>query len=257
MEYLTKKFLKRHLYVKNQQIGYYISPLLKNFKFNHAFFTKLSSEFDLEQLSKCFNEVKINYFNNQIHSNFVILGSKSNLNKKIKADGILSDKSNQNIWIYSADCMPIFLADKENRLISALHCGRLGLEKKIINNVINMMDKNGSDKKNIVVAIGPSISRQNYLVDENCFINFFKNANTDLPFDYKEQLEKNNSKNLTNKLNLDLRKYAYKQLIDNKILPENIDISDLCTYELKDEFYSWRREKINKRNWNFISSKYN
>ena len=152
--------------------------------------------------------------------------------------------------------MPIFLADKQNRLISALHCGRLGLEKKIINKAINMMNKIGSNKKNILVAIGPSISRQNYLVDKNCFINFFKNTNTNL-FINKDHLERNNSKLFSNKLNLDLRKYAYQQLIDNKILPENIDISDLCTYELKDEFYSWRREKINKRNWNFISTKSN
>ena len=54
---------------------------------------------------------------------------------------------------------------------------------------------------------------------------------------------------------LDLKKTAYRQLLNENIPNENIDISNLCTYKLKNEFNSWRRSKTISRQWNFICSK--
>ena len=50
----------------------------------------------------------------------------------VEADGMVSDRHNQNLWIYTADCMPILFADKRKRLVAAIHCGRKGLANKII-----------------------------------------------------------------------------------------------------------------------------
>ena len=57
-------------------------------------------------------------------------GSHSQEGNKVDADGLVSDKCNQNLWVYTADCMPIFFADIVTRNVAALHCGRKGLEKK-------------------------------------------------------------------------------------------------------------------------------
>jgi len=54
---------------------------------------------------------------------------------------------------------------------------------------------------------------------------------------------------------LDLKKSAYRQLLNENIPNTNIDISNLCTYKLKNEFNSWRRSKTTSRQWNFICSK--
>ena len=51
---------------------------------------------------------------------------------------------------------------------------------------------------------------------------------------------------------LDLKRSAYTQLINENIPSKNIDISNLCTYKLKNEFNSWRRSKTISRQWNFI-----
>ena len=65
--------------------------------------------------------------------------------------------------------MPILFADKSKRFVAAIHCGRRGLEKKIIKNLIEILEKKGSSRNDLLVAIGPSISKDHYLVDKNTF----------------------------------------------------------------------------------------
>ena len=147
---------------------------------------------------------------------------------------------------------------KKKRYVGAIHCGRKGLEKKIIKNFINIFQKKGCSKEDILVAIGPSISKKNYLLDYKTLNNFYKQV----PFKGAKTPPKNASVFLNfNKLvkfkNQDLipfniKKSAYIQLLDEDIPNLNIDISSLCTYESSDEFYSWRRSKTYSRQWNFI-----
>ena len=90
------------------------------------------------------------------------------------ADGLVGNKCNQNLWVYTADCMPIFFADKKSRNVAALHCGRKGLEKKIIKNMVQIFDNLGTSRDNLLVAIGPAISKKHYLVDKITLTKFFK-----------------------------------------------------------------------------------
>ena len=53
---------------------------------------------------------------------------------------------------------------------------------------------------------------------------------------------------------LDLKRSAYRQLLNENIPHTNIDISNLCTYKFNNEFYSWRRSKTISRQWNLICS---
>ena len=57
-----------------------------------------------------------------------------------------------------------------------------------------------------------------------------------------------------NLIQLDLKRSAYRQLLNENIPNTNIDISNLCTYKLKNEFNSWRRSKTMSRQWNLICS---
>ena len=51
---------------------------------------------------------------------------------------------------------------------------------------------------------------------------------------------------------LDLKKNAYLQLLDEKIPITNIEISNLCTYDSEKEIHSYRRNKTSLRQWNLI-----
>ena len=190
----------------------------------------------------------------------IVLGSLSQEGSKTDADGLIGNKCNQNLWVYTADCMPIFFADKRTRNVAALHCGRKGLEKKIIKNLIKIFDNLGTSRDDLIVAIGPSISKENYLIDKKTFKEFYRKAENKRIMVNINKTEKdpyfsdsNHSKE-RNLNQLDLKKSAYTQLLNENILNTNIDISNLCTYKLKNAFNSWRRSKTISRQWNFICS---
>ena len=260
MSFSQKYFQENEFAIKEKKLKYYLSPTLLENNFKHGFFTKMSSEINLSLLS---NRLKLNNKNcvlNQIHSNQIVVGSKTIEKGRVEADGIVSDKQNQNLWIYTADCMPILFADKKKRLVAAIHCGRKGLENKIINKLIKIFYDKGCSKENILVAIGPSISEKNYLIDNKTFQDFLKKATS------KESISFSGSKKISFNLResakfqkndlipLNLKKYAHNELIKENISNTNIDISHLCTYESNHKFHSWRRTKTYLRQWNFISS---
>ena len=221
---------------------------------------KSSSEKFLQSLGNQFSKNYINCISNQIHSNVIVFGSRSKEGRKIDADGLVGNKYNQNLWIYTADCMPIFFADKSKRNVAALHCGRKGLEKKIIKNMIKIFDNLGTSRDDLLVAIGPSISKENYLVDKKTLEEFYRKAENNkktINLSRTEQYLFFNDSNHLQEQNLnqiDLKRSAYEQLVHENIPSTNIDISNLCTYELKNEFNSWRRSKTISRQWNFICS---
>ena len=190
----------------------------------------------------------------------IVFGSHSQEGNKADADGLFGNKCNQNLWVYTADCMPIFFADKRSRNVAALHCGRKGLEKKIINNLIKIFDNLGTSRDDLIIAIGPSISKEHYLIDKRTLKEFYRKAEKkkitvsltktqrDLSLSDLDKLKEQNSNQL------DLKRSAYRQLLNENIPHKNIDISNLCTYKLKNEFNSWRRSKTFSRQWNFICS---
>lgn len=206
-----------------------------------------------------FNKNYVNCVSNQTHSNVIVFGSHSQEGSKTEADGLVGDKGNQNLWVYTADCMPIFFADKKTRNVAALHCGRKGLEKKIIKNLVKFFDNLGTSRDNLLVAIGPAISKEHYVVDNKTLKEFYistenKRIATNI-IRTKKDLCFNDSNHFEEQdLNqLDLKRFAYGQLLNENIPNRNIDISNLCTYK-RNEFNSWRRNKTISRQWNFICS---
>jgi len=254
----NQDFQEKIFSIKDKYFKYYLSPILVKNNFKHGFFTKRSSEIKLSLLSNHLNLNTINCVINQFHSNRIVFGSKTQRNERVEADGMVCDKHNQNLWIYTADCMPILFADKRKRFVAAIHCGRRGLENKIIKNLIKTLLKRGSSNEDILVAIGPSISKKNYLIDKKTLQNFFYKQQN-----YKESIDLSRNKGISVTLKnllknqdlfpLNLKKYAHIQLLNERIPNTNINISNLCTYESNHDFYSWRRSKTLSRQWNFIS----
>ena len=190
----------------------------------------------------------------------IVFGSHSQEWSKADADGLVGNKCNQNLWIYTADCMPIFFADKRTRNVAALHCGRKGLEKKIIKNLVKIFDNLGTSRDDLLVAIGPSISAEHYLVDKITHKEFYrkaenKKATVNLDKTIQEFFLNDSNHFKEQSLNqLDLKRSAYRQILNENIPNTNVDISNLCTYKFKNEFNSWRRSKTTSRQWNYICS---
>lgn len=149
------------------------------------------------------------------------------------ADAVITARKNLLIGILVADCVPVLLYDRGNKVIGAVHAGWRGTAKKILKNTIRIMRKEFlCSPENISVAIGPSIRKCSYEVGEDVKTEVQKA--TGVGNYYRRQGEK---------YFVDLSSANKIQALNSGIPRENIWQSDECTYCNPDKFYSYRFSK--------------
>ena len=94
--------------------------------------------------------------------------------KKPKADAVITNQKHLPIAVLTADCAPILIYDKNNKMIAAIHAGWKGAFKGIVSKVVKFMIKKGCTPKNITAVIGPCISIKSYEVKQNFIKKFIK-----------------------------------------------------------------------------------
>ncbi len=164
----------------------------------------------------------------QIHSDIINIVEKPE--KNLEGDALITNKPNIGLAISTADCNNIYLYDKSKKIISAIHSGWRGTEKKIVAKTLQKLkDEFNVLPNDLKVYVGPAISQENYEVDEEVAAKFDKK--------YYMQSEENKDKFL-----LDLKLANYDMLIDFGIPQNNIQLSSICSYNQK-ELHSYRRDK--------------
>ena len=149
--------------------------------------------------------------------------------KKIIGDALITKNRNLPIGILTADCAPILLLDRNKKIIAAVHSGWKGAYKNIITKVLKKFIKLGSNKKDIIAAIGPAISQKSYEVGEEFKDKFIsKSKKNRVFFKYKRK-----------KIYFDLTNFIYNQLISFGI--SKIDVIRKDTFDKKNNFFSARR----------------
>ena len=171
----------------------------------------------------------------QVHSNIV-----HNVNrvtrKKLKGDSLITGKKGIALGILTADCAPVFIYDPINNLISALHAGWKGAFKQIISKTIKKFKIKGSNLNDLIVVIGPCISKNNYEVKRD-FLN---------KFIVKEKSNKNFFNYKNNKIFFSLNDFIKKSFLDLGI--KNIEIIKKDTYISSNNFFSARKSLKKKLN---------
>ena len=167
---------------------------------------------------------------NQIHSNkFIYVDEKYQFKSKPKVDAVITNQKNLPIAILTADCVPILICDHQKKIIAAIHAGWKGAYKGIVDRVIKFMLKKGSKPQNITAVIGPSISIDNYEVQDD-----FKNK-----FLKKDRRNKIFFRIKRKKLYFDLSNYVKSMLLKNKI--KKIEKVKIDTFDFRNKFFSARR----------------
>ncbi len=176
------------------------------------------------------NSAKDIFLLNQIHSNkFIYIDEKYQFKSKPKVDAVITNQKNLPIAILTADCAPILIFDHQKKIIAAIHAGWKGAYKGIVDRVIKFMIKKGSKPQNIIAVIGPSISIDNYEV-QNGFKNKFLKKDSKNKIFFKLKFKK---------LYFDLSKYIKSVLLKNKI--KKIEKIKIDTFDIKNKFFSARR----------------
>ena len=175
---------------------------------------------------------------NQIHSNkfYFINKNYKFKKKKLNGDALITNVKKIALGVIVADCVPVLIYDKNLKIISAIHAGWKGAYKEIIKKVVKFLIKKGSNTKNLVAVIGPSISEKSYEVQKDFKSKFLK----------KDKQSKFFFKIKKNKTYFSLNKYVYYHL--KKLGIKNLEIIKKNTFDPKNNFFSARRSIQNKEN---------
>ena len=175
---------------------------------------------------------------NQIHSNkfYFINKNYKFKKKKLNGDALITNVKKIALGVLVADCVPVLIYDKNLKIISAIHAGWKSVYKEIIKKVVKFLIKKGSNTKNLVAVIGPSISEKSYEVQKDFKDKFLK----------KDKQSKFFFKIRKNKTYFGLNKYVYYHL--KKLGIKNLEIIKKNTFDPKNNFFSARRSIQNKKN---------
>src|SRR6476469_7112139 len=140
-------------------------------KWPHGFFTKQFSPQYPAELVRVLQPDAGVYRVKQVHGNAVLtpseieaaMSSESQVVDELpSADGVLSDRSKQSVWVCSADCTPVLIADAHTGQVAAVHAGWRGTATKIVPNAIARFVSSGSKLEHLLIAIGPAIAGSVY-----------------------------------------------------------------------------------------------
>ena len=149
-------------------------------------------------------------------------------------DGLATDEADVPLYTSYADCVPLLFYDPQKKVVAMAHSGWRGTAARIGAKMVHFMEKEyGSRAENIIAAVGPSICRKCYEVSEDvaqAFREAFRPEQFPLLFDEKGQ----------GKYQLDLSEANRIILTEAGILPEHLDVTDLCTCCNHDKLFSHR-----------------
>ena len=140
------------------------------------------------------------------------------------------------IFVRTADCVPVLLYDTVQKAAATIHSGWKSTIQEISKHTIEIMQKEfGTNPKDIVAGIGPSIGPEVYEVGPEVIELFEKQFGTN----HIIKPIKNSDKGLLNLWE------ANRQILMTCGVPENhIEVAEICTYSNSELFYSARRDGV-------------
>ncbi len=150
-------------------------------------------------------------------------------------DGLLTDKKGVFLASFYADCVPVFFYARSKEVIGIAHAGWKGTTSRIVEQMLHTLEKNwGVLPQDVFAAIGPSIH-------ECCY-----EVNNVVMDQVREVLGPDREKVIhmtsDDKGMLNLQETNRILLEKAGVLPDHIELSQLCTGCNTDLFFSHRKE---------------
>ena len=162
---------------------------------------------------------------NQTHSNISV--DADSISSIVDADGSYSKKIGTVCGVLTADCLPVFICNKEGTAVGIAHAGWRGLVDGVIESLIESLDCNGED---LIAHLGPAISQLSFEVGGEVKSQYLsKNKNFESCFSC-----------LNNKYYLDL--YGAARVVLKSLGVSSISGGDRCTYKESGQYFSYRRD---------------
>ena len=168
----------------------------------------------------------------QTHTtNVQVITEVPSSNELQEVDAVVTHLCDFCLCVSTADCVPVLLYDKVRNVVAAIHAGWRGTVGRIVEKTLETMTSYyGTEGKDVIACIGPSISLESFEVGEEVYT-AFQEAGFDMSRIAKRY----------EKWHLDLWEANRMQLLARGVLPENIEVSGICTYQNHGDFFSARR----------------
>jgi YfiH family protein len=216
-------------------------------EWRHGFFTRSHAPQLPAELHHHLVPSGIAYRAKQVHGNRLVaateiaIGADSPLPE---ADGVWltrdqNDHGKHSVWVCTADCVPILIGDRQSGSVASVHAGWRGTASGIVTKAIATLCDQGSQLKDLRVALGPAITGEVYQVSQDVAEQVTATINQSvglLPDDHPERVK------------LDLRRVQLQQLQELGMSPENVAIAPYCTLQHEEIFFSYRRYFLNNPN---------
>ena len=148
-----------------------------------------------------------------------------------EVDAVVTHRKGFCLCVSTADCVPVLIYDKVRQVIAAVHAGWRGTVGRIVEKTLQVMKSHyGTEGKDVIACIGPSISLESFEVGDEVYV-AFQEAGFDM----------NRIARRYGKWHLDLWEANRIQLLAHGVLPEHVEVAGVCTYVHHEDFFSARR----------------
>lgn len=231
--------------------GYYLQADLLG-AFEHGFFTRQWQGRGPDELAGAVSAGVSVHRPQQVHSARVLPASAATAEPWPEADGLVSDAGGQSLWVCGADCTPVLLADLSSGLVAACHAGWRGVAGGILLEAISQLERAGSRRADLLIALGPAVSGVNYQVETDVARQLAQAlpGGGDLA-----ELEACGALLVDpepGRHRLDIRAATRRQLELAGVPTQQIAVCPLCTVAEPLLFHSWRRDQVKAVQWSGI-----
>lgn len=165
----------------------------------------------------------------QVHGDRVIEITRDNINDIFECDAFITRERDVVLNIFVADCVPIVIYDKKQKVCGICHCGWKGTYLKLLSKTITQMEQRyKSSREDLLIGIGVSIGRCCYEVSQELYKEFN-------PGEDEGEIKDNH-------YFLDLKNINRNQALKAGVQAENISVMKYCSACRTDLFYSHRKE---------------
>ena len=146
-------------------------------------------------------------------------------------DAVMTDVPQLCIGVSTADCSPVLLYDSTHRAVSAVHAGWRGTVLRIVQKAVETMrDTYGTAPADLQAVIGPGISLDSFEVGDEVYDQFLSAGFDMQPISRRDA-----------KWHIDLPMCNRLQLMEAGIPADHIQMTNICTYQQYDRYFSARR----------------
>lgn len=178
-----------------------------------------------------------------VDNDFLHLSASNRQQRLEGVDALMTDVAKVCIGVSTADCIPVLLYDPVKHVVAAIHAGWRGTVKRIVEKTIAAMTtKYGTEAFNLQAQIGPGIHLESFEVGDEVYETF---AEAGFAMETISRKYPAHDGSAIEKWHIDLPECNRQQMLTCGIPDSQITVSEICTYQQHERFFSARRLGIN------------